>query len=343
MLTDRQLLILQVLIDDYIRSAEPVGSRTISKREDITFSPATIRNELSDLEEMGFLEKTHSSSGRVPSEKGYRFYVDHLLSPALLSKGEISNIQTVFEQKIIQLEDLAKTTANVLSDITNYTSIVLGPEIFETTLRHIQIIPLTNTTAVAIFVTSTGHVENRTISIPAGVNRSDIEKFVNILNGRLSGSSIVSLRSKLFREIGAVLKENIEKYEDMMKMFFNTFSEEANEKLYFGGKTNILAQPEFHDIEKVRLLFNAIEQEDIVYRLLQSNSGGIQIKIGHENNIQEITNCSVITADYSIADHHMGTIAIIGPTRMEYRRVVSLLDLVSKRLSDTLTERYQGD
>ncbi|HET7580873.1 MAG TPA: heat-inducible transcriptional repressor HrcA [Bacillales bacterium] len=343
MLTERQLFVLQVLIDDYIRSAEPVGSRSISKREDVTFSPATIRNDLSDLEEMGFLEKTHSSSGRVPSEKGYRFYVDHLLSPALLTKREIVDIRSIFAKKIVELEDLAKTTARVLSDFTRYTSIVLGPEVFETKLRHIQIIPLSEDTAVAIFVTSTGHVENRTISIPAGVDRGDLEKFMNILNERLSGSSLIDLKPKLLKEVRAVLRENIEKYEEIMEVFHNTLSHENPDKLYFGGKTNILSQPEFHDIEKVRLLFNAIEQEDIVHQLLQSDSKGIQIKIGHENAIQEIANCSVITADYSIGDHPMGHIAIIGPTRMEYRRVISLLDLVSKGLSDTLTERYQSE
>ncbi|HEU5139869.1 MAG TPA: heat-inducible transcriptional repressor HrcA [Bacillales bacterium] len=343
MLTDRQLFVLQILIDDYIRSAEPVGSRTIAKRKDVTFSPATIRNELSDLEEMGFLEKPHSSSGRVPSEKGYRFYVDHLLSPALLTTREIGNIQSVFARKIVELEGLAQKTASVLSDFTNYTSIVLGPEVFETTLKHIQIIPLTGNTAVAIFVTNTGHVENRTISIPTGVDRSDIEKFVNILNERLSGSSLVHLREKIFREIELVLKENIEKYEGIVEMLYHTFSYENSDKVYYGGKTNILAQPEFHDINKVRSLLNAIEQEDIVNRLLRSGSRGLQIKIGHENDVQEINNCSVITADYAIADHHMGTIAIIGPTRMEYPRVVSLLDLVSKHLSHVLTNRYQSE
>lgn len=343
MLTERQLFVLRALIDDYIRSAEPVGSRTISKREDVTFSPATIRNEMSDLEDMGFLEKTHSSSGRVPSEKGYRFYVDHFLSPALLTKQEIGNIQSSFARKIVELEDLAKTTARVLSDFTNYTSIVLGPELFETTLRHIQIIPLSQMTGVAIFVTSTGHVENRTISIPEGVTHGDIEQFVNILNERLSGSSLIDLKPKLMKEISAVIRENAEQYEKLIEMLSNTFSQETSDKVYFGGKTNILAQPEFRDVEKVRMLLNAIEQEDIVHRLLRMESDGIQIKIGHENEILGMDNCSVITAEYAIAQQHMGSIAIIGPTRMEYRRVVSLLDLVSKRLSETLTKRYQDD
>jgi heat-inducible transcriptional repressor len=292
---------------------------------------------------MGYLEKPHSSSGRIPSEKGYRFYVDHLLSPALLSKNEIGNIRSVFAKKIVQLEDLAQETAGVLSDFTRYTSIVLGPEVFETKLRHIQIVPLTDLTAVAIFVTSTGHVENRTISIPAGVDRGDIEKFVNILNARLAGRSLVDLKHQLFIEVAEVLRENIEPYEGIMEMLSSTFSYASSEKVFYGGKTNILAQPEFHDIEKVRTLFNAIEQQEIIQRLLRSDSDGIHIKIGHENDVQAISNCSVITADYSLGDRHMGTIAIIGPTRMEYPRVVSLLDVVSKHLSNVLTDRYQDE
>ncbi|HET7628404.1 MAG TPA: heat-inducible transcriptional repressor HrcA [Bacillales bacterium] len=343
MLTDRQLFVLRVLIDDYIRTAEPVGSRSISKRDDVTFSPATIRNELSDLEDMGFLEKPHSSSGRIPSEKGYRFYVDHLLSPAMLSKEEIHNIRSVFAKKIVQLEDLAQETAGVLSDFTKYTSIVLGPEIFEAKLKHIQIIPLTDATAVAIFVTNSGHVENRTISIPSGVHRSDIEKFVNILNMRLGGRALVHLKHKLFVEVAEVLKENIEPYEGIMEMLNHTFAQNGLEKVYYGGKTNILAQPEFHDIEKVRTLLNAIEQQEIIHQLLRSKSDGIHIKIGHENDIQEISDCSVITADYSLGDRHMGTIAIIGPTRMEYPRVVSLLDVVSKHFAGVLKSRYENE
>lgn len=344
MLTERQLFVLQLLIDDYIHFAEPVGSRSISEREGVTYSAATIRNELSDLERMGFLQKTHSSSGRVPSEKGYRFYVDHLLSPALLSEEEILNIKHEFARKIVELEDLAQQTAFLLSEFTNYTSIVLGPEIIDTKLKHVQIIPITKDTAVAVIVTNTGHVLKRTISIPTGVDKSDIEKFTNILNERLSGCFLVGLERTFSREIKAVLKEHIEKYEEMMAVLNKVFSREDSEKVYYGGKTNILAQPEFHDIETVRSLFNVIEQEDRIIRLLRStDSDGVQIKIGHENDIQEIANCSVITADYDIGDEHVGTLAIIGPTRMEYRRVVSLLDLVSRSLSHVLTNRYQDD
>lgn len=341
MLTERQLLILQLLVDDYIRTAEPVGSRTIAKRSDVPYSSATIRNELSDLEEMGFLEKPHSSSGRIPSEKGYRFYVDHLLSPASLSREEMKQIQTLFRQKIVELEDIAQQTAGILSDFTNYTSVVLGPEVFETRLKHIEIVTVTRDTAVAIIVTNTGHVENRMVSLPAHVRRSDLQTFVNILNDRLSGTLLIDLNYRMHQEIASILKANIDNYQDIMQMVQQTFSYDAPEKVFYGGKTNILSQPEFHDIDTVRSLLNTIEEEDTIYQLLHASPQGIQIKIGHENDLASVANCSIITADYSIMDQQMGKIAIIGPTRMKYRRVVSLLDHVSRDLSRILTERYR--
>ncbi|RBW70494.1 heat-inducible transcriptional repressor HrcA [Bacillus taeanensis] len=342
MLTDRQLLILQLLTDDYIRSAEPIGSRTISKREDVTFSSATIRNELADLEEMGFLEKTHSSSGRIPSEKGYRFYVDHLLSPSTLSGEDVESIKRLFTEKLYEVEKVIQESAKILSEMTNYTSIILGPEMFETRLKHLQIIPLSNGTAVVIFVTNTGHVENQTISIPEQVDRSELEKIINILNERLKNVSLIELRSKLFEEIADVLKAHIKNYQHVLTMLNESFSATKNEKVFYGGKTNILSQPEFRDVDKVRMLLNAIEQEELVYQLVRAQAPGIEVKIGQENHLQEVKNCSIITASYSISGKHMGSIAMLGPTRMEYRRVISLLDFISKDLTKLLTERYQS-
>ncbi|MCY7729124.1 heat-inducible transcriptional repressor HrcA, partial [Bacillus safensis] len=187
MLTNRQLLILQVIINDFIRSAQPVGSRTLSKKEDITFSSATIRNEMADLEELGFIEKTHSSSGRIPSEKGYRYYVDHLLSPRKLSSKELVLIQSAFQEKIFELEKTVQKSAEILSDLTNYTSIVLGPKLSENRLKQIQLVPVQPNKAVAIMITDSGHVENKTITFSEHLDVSDIEKLMNILNSRLAG------------------------------------------------------------------------------------------------------------------------------------------------------------
>ncbi|MGG3469365.1 heat-inducible transcriptional repressor HrcA [Neobacillus pocheonensis] len=343
MLTDRQLLILQVIVDDFIRSAQPVGSRSLSKKEEISFSSATIRNEMADLEEMGYIEKTHTSSGRVPSEKGYRYYVDHLLSPQVLNQQDISIIQSIFAEKIFEFEKIIQRSAKILSELTNYTSIVLGPAVSINRLKKIQIIPLNKETAVAIFVTDTGHVENRSFSLPPSIDASDLEKTVNILNDRLEGVSLEDLNDKIYKEVAFLLRQHIQNYDLMLHTIGESFRMPTNEKLFFGGKTNMLSQPEFHDIAKIRSLLTMIDQEEWIYNLIRKNSTGINVKIGTENKISAMDNCSLITASYTVGVENIGTIAILGPTRMEYSRVISLLQLLSHDLSEVFTKLYQNN
>ncbi len=341
MLTNRQLLILQVIINDFIRSAQPVGSRTLSKKEDITFSSATIRNEMADLEELGFIEKTHSSSGRIPSEKGYRYYVDHLLSPRKLSSKELVLIQSAFQEKIFELEKTVQKSAEILSDLTNYTSIVLGPKLSENRLKQIQLVPVQPNKAVAIMITDSGHVENKTITFSEHLDVSDIEKLMNILNSRLAGVPMDQLKDRMYKEVVMLLRTHLKDYDHILDALGNTFTSTQNEsKLFFGGKINMLNQPEFHDIDRIRSLMMLIEQKNDVMQLFHPNQQGITIKIGSENNLEAMENCSLITATYSIDQKSLGSIAIIGPTRMDYGRVVSLLHHVSKDLSNALSNLY---
>ena len=343
MLTDRQLLILQVIIDDFIRSAQAVGSRTIAKKEDISFSPATIRNDMADLEEMGFIEKPHTSSGRIPSEKGYRFYVDHLLSPSSLDTEELASIRSLFDSKIYEIEMVAKKSAKLLSEFTNYTTIVLGPELLETRLKQIEIIPLNRESVVAIIVTDTGHVEHKTFKVPEGLEPPDLEKLVNILNERLKGCPMIELQDLIQRELVSVIKNNLYDHERVFDLINNIFGHKKAEKVFYGGKTNMFSQPEFNDIHKIRSLLSVIEQESVIYNLFKSKDAGITVKIGQENQLQEMQNCSVITATYSLGDEPMGSIAILGPTRMEYARVITLLNIFSQDLTRALTSLYQNE
>jgi heat-inducible transcriptional repressor len=340
-LTDRQLLILQVIVDDFIRSAQPVGSRSLSKKEEISFSSATIRNEMADLEDLGYIEKTHTSSGRVPSDKGYRYYVDHLLSPQALDKQDISIIQSIFAEKIFEFEKIIQKSAKILSELTNYTSIVLGPAASINKLKRIQIIPLNKETAVAIFVTDSGHVENRTFYLPPNVDASDLEKTVNILNERLTGVALEDLNDKIYKEVAMLLRQHIRNYDLMMNTITESLKMPVNEKLFFGGKTNMLSQPEFHDISKIRTLMQMIDHEEWIYPLIKNDSAGIIVKIGTENKNIAMENCSLITATYSVGAENLGTIAILGPTRMEYSRVISLLQFLSNDLTSVLTNLYQ--
>ncbi|NSL50273.1 heat-inducible transcriptional repressor HrcA [Calidifontibacillus erzurumensis] len=343
MLTERQLLILQVIIDDFIRSAQAVGSRTIAKKEKISFSPATIRNDMADLEEMGFIEKPHTSSGRIPSEKGYRFYVDHLLSPSQLNEEELASIRELFNSKIYEIEMVAKKSAKLLSEFTNYTTIVLGPDLKETRLKQIQIIPFNREKVVVIIVTDTGNVEHQTLSLPEGLDVSALEKFVNILNEHLKGCPIIELQDRIQKELIGVIKKYLYDHNFVFELMNKIFDHNKTEKVFYGGKTNMLSQPDFTDINKIRSLLSLIEQENIVYNLFKSKDAGISVKIGQENKIKEMQNCSVITATYSIGNEPMGTIAILGPTRMEYSRVITLLKIFSEDLSKALTSLYQNE
>lgn len=341
MLTERQLLILQVIIDDFIRTAQPVGSRAISKKKEVNYSSATIRNEMADLEELGYLEKTHSSSGRIPSEKGYRFYVDHLMSPFYLTKEELRPIRSMFNEKMMEFERIIDKSARILSDLTNYTSIILGPEVFETRLKQIQIVPLSPNSAVAILITNTGYVEHRTFSVPEELNPSDIEKTVNILNEKLKGVPIIDLKEKIVNEVAILLQKHIRNFEEMYHFLEATMMQDQPSKLYISGKTNILLQPEFKDLEKVRTLISMFDEETEIVPIIRSQTKGINVLIGHENEHEAMTSCSLITATYNLNDDHKGTIALLGPTRMDYSKVISLLNELSKQMTNTFKTWYQ--
>lgn len=345
MLTNRQLQILQVIVDDFVMSAQPVGSRQLSKKEGIPYSAATIRNEMADLEELGFLEKTHTSSGRVPSEKGYRYYVDHLLQPQAITPGEVEQIHSLFKKQMIEAEQLIKESANILSELTTYTTILLGPDVAKHRVKKFQIVPLTEQTAVAIIVTDNGHVENRTLTLPSGFSPVDIEKTVNILNERLVGVPLFELPIKLKTEALSVLKQQVNASESIVRSLLAISPGQSENKVYYGGKTNMLNQPEFHDLNKMRMLMDLMDKDSQVQSLFNpqdyriSNNLDIQIRIGSENKHLAMENCSVITASFLVGQEQQGAIAIIGPTRMDYRRVVTLLDVMRNSLSQAFFEQ----
>lgn len=343
MLTERQLFLLQLLVNDYIVSAEPVGSRSISKRDDVHYSPATIRNELADLEEMGYLEKTHLSSGRVPSEKGYRFYVDHLLSPAMLTDLEMDNIRDAYRRKFSENEELIRVTAELLSEFSSYTAIMLGPELLEMKLKHIQLVKLSENQGVLIIVTDTGHVENRVVSFPDEIRAEDIEKIVNILNDKLNNVPLYQLQSRLNAEVRNALRENTSDYEHVMALLKDGLAINDPEQIFYSGKNNILSQPEFQDIDKVISLLNVFEGKDLVRELMNMPSGGLHIRIGKENKLNGIEDCSLITTTYSADGEHLGTVAVIGPKRMAYPRVITLIDVLSKLLTKSLSDRKENN
>lgn len=341
MLSDRQQLILNAIVDNYIHSAEPVGSRTISKREDIGFSSATIRNEMSDLEELGYLEQPHTSAGRVPSTKGYRFYVDNLIQPHLLNEEDLVKLKQLFAERIFHAEQVVEYTAQILTQLTNYTAIVLGPEIFEHKLKNVQIVPLNEAQAVAIVVTHTGRVENKLIDLPEGIGASEIEQLVNLLNHRLADVPLWQLRQRLYQEISGEMKRHTEQYEEMLQVLDQSLIQEEAERVCLRGATKILNQPEFRDVDKVKDILELLEQNDQLLHLLGGPANGLTVRIGQENQLDAIKQCSIITTSYSLGGKPVGMVGILGPTRMEYGRVITVLNHLTEGLSRMLTSQFE--
>lgn len=343
MLSERQRMILNAIVDDYIRSAEPVGSRSISKRGDVKYSPATIRNEMADLEELGFLEQPHTSAGRIPSHKGYRYYVDHLLPGDTVGAGEMKAIRSFFAEKLNATEQLIQHAAMILSNMTNYTSILLGPEVFHTSLRHFQLLPLDDRTAVAIIVTSTGQVENRKVSLPPDISASDMEKVVNLLNSKLVGVPLYKLKSRLYSELGREMERHISHYEELLQVLDSALESDPEQRVYLSGATNMLIQPEFRDVEKVKDILDLLEETPTLLKMLSPANGGtgIQVRIGTENKHEAFADCSLITATYSIDGEAVGSIGILGPTRMEYAKVMGILGILSRDLTELLGHWYK--
>ncbi|GGJ19124.1 heat-inducible transcriptional repressor HrcA [Paenibacillus hunanensis] len=343
MLTERQQMILNAIVDDYIRSAEPVGSRSISKRGDVNYSPATIRNEMADLEELGFLEQPHTSAGRIPSTKGYRYYVDHLSPVQSVNPAEVKELKRFFTEQLSAAEQMMQHAAMVLSHVTNYTSILLGPEVFHTSLRHFQLLPLEDQSAIAIMVTSTGQVENRKIRIPDHVSASELEQTVNLLNSRLIGVPLYKLKTRIFSEISEEMQRHLEHYEEMMAALDGAFGQEQEQKIFLSGATNMLIQPEFRDMDKVKSILDLLEETPTLTRLMTEAAApqGIQVRIGAENAHEAFENCSLITATYELDGESLGTIGILGPTRMEYARVMGILNMLSHDMTRILKQWYR--
>lgn len=338
LLTQRQKLILNAVVEDYVRSAEPVGSRTLSKHNEIQFSAATIRNEMADLEGMGYLDHLHTSSGRIPSQKGYRFYVDNLLQRQEIVAGELDALRGMFQERIHEVERIISQTSTVLSHLTNQVTIVLGPKIQQERVKKIELIPITKGRAVAILVTDTGHVQDRQVQLSDDITVDNIAAIVRLLNEKLAGVPLAKVKSRFYREVVAEMAKMLEHYEDVLGVI-EELSNVANtaEKVYVGGAANILAQPEFRDIDKVRPLLVLLESAELANQVLPETYSGLDIRIGQENVAEQLQDCTVISTTYSMPGMAVGRIGIVGPTRMDYARIIQILDYTSRSLTKILT------
>ena len=336
MLDERKQRILQAIINDYISSAEPVGSRTIARKYDLGVSPATIRNEMADLEMLGYLEQLHTSSGRIPSSKGYRFYVDDLLPPQPMTSHKKEVIDRWYRARVKRVEEVFQETAKIISRMTKNISLVLAPQITKAAFRCLQFLPLDSHRVIAVIMTDAGFVENQIIEMPAGAEFTDFQRMAQVINESLAGQSLDAIQQGSLKHIrDEIMDESL--YEAAMEVIRRALDFEKRERLYLGGTTQLLEQPEFHDVERVKEILLMLEEEQLMKDILHAHLGeGLSVTIGHENQYSGIQDCSIITATYHLDGELLGTIAVLGPTRMEYGKSMALLNYMNSNLTEII-------
>jgi len=326
MLTSRQEKVLEVIIREYVKNVSPVGSKLIC--EELNCSSATIRNEMSSLEELGYLEKTHISSGRVPSEKGYRYYVDNLMKPKEMTGEEMLKLQTIFNNNQLEINDCLKKSLEIISDLTDYTSVVLGSNSNSNKLKKVEVLPIEHDKLVAIIVTDKGHIEHKQIVV-SGVSLEEVSKTVELINKLIIGTPINEVNEKLEFEIKPIINQYVRQHEAIYNAFYDVFNDFAiKNDVSFVGRTKILNQPEFNSVDKIKKIFTKLDDESLL-NYIDDNNNDINIYIGNESNVD--SDVTVIKTKYK-TDSEEGTIAIIGPKRMEYAKVVSLLNYIKENI-----------
>jgi heat-inducible transcriptional repressor len=325
MLTQRQNDILKIIVLEYIKLAKPVSSNLIC--DTLNCSSATVRSEMANLEEYGLLEKTHTSSGRIPSEEGYRYYVDNLMELKKMSAEDMLKLQIIFHNNQLEVSDCLKKSLEIVSELTNYTSIKLGVTSHENILKEFNVVPLDNTNMIAIVITDKGHVEHKNINV-SNIDIDEVKKTVNLINNMIIGTPIDEVSARLEYEVKPVIGKYVKEHERLYNVFYDVFNNFTNKNVDIVGKKNILNQPEFNNIDKVKDILEKLDEEKIV-DLVEEKDNDIKIYIGKENNLDN--DMTVIKTKYKTPLEE-GTIAIVGPKRMEYDRVVALLEYIKSNL-----------
>lgn len=327
MFSDREKNILRIIVEEYIKTAKPVSSSHICKM--IKCSSATVRNEMVYLEELGYLEKNHFASGRVPSEAGYKYYVDNLMKPKDMTGEDMLKLQTIFRNQSLDLSDTIKKSIEIVSEITNYTSVVLGTNAKVNKLKQVEIVPLEENKILTLVITDKGIVEHKNLYLPSTISTPDVQKTVELINKLLVGTPINEVSEKLEYEIKPIIGKYVKQHEILYNAFYDAFSEFTNgssNEVHVVGKNKFLQQPEFTSVDKVREILSKFED---VNAIKEEENNGINIYIGSESEFSD--DMAVVKTKYNFNGEE-GTIAIVGPKRMEYDRVVSLLDYIKNNI-----------
>lgn len=335
---ERKMRILQAIIDDYILTGVPVGSRTISKKYDMGLSSATIRNEMSDLEELGFLDQPHVSAGRIPSAKAYRLYVDTLLKAGKIPNASDEAFRSHFSGRVRQMEDVIDHAAQVISSLTHYTAVVLSPKGVQPRIQTMQLVPVSAETALLVIVTDQGMVRDNVIRIGAQMDSDTLYAISRTLTEELRGATLEEACQRM-----PAIAERVSGNERMIQELYGFFSEGNNTPrrghMAVGGTSNMLAYPEYSDVDKARNFLSLMETRDKLADIIRGSGGmSFTVRIGPETGVPEMADCSIVTAAYSTRGGQQGTIGVIGPTRMQYSKVLSILNIIGHQLTDMFNE-----
>ncbi len=335
-LSERKLKILQAIISDYIKTAEPVGSRTLSKQDGLNYSPATIRNEMADLEYMGYLTHPHTSAGRVPSDKAYRLYVNELMDKSELSMEEKAIIASRLHDTAVDFEETIQHAASLLSEITNLTSFAMTPKKNEDVIKYINLIPVDEDTVVMMIVSESGKVSNRALKMSVPYTEDKLDLLAKTMTYNYKGKTVSqALTNNIIANFETDVVAMSGMAEDVMPNFMKTLEEMLNVNLYMDGLSNIFDIPEYSDVAKARSFIEMMTQKEEITRKLIERDDGILITIGDENKDSELSDVSLITASYSVDGKLVGKIGVIGPTRMRYSKITSIMEYLTDNLSSS--------
>lgn len=338
---ERKLKILQAIIDDYINTGEPVGSRTLSKKYNLGISSATIRNEMSDLEDMGYLIQLHTSSGRIPSDKAYRLYVDKLIEVPKLTIAEERAIKKyIVDSAMYEVDKVLKCTASILSSLTGLASIVNTPTTELSYIKAITLLPVNKFNVLLTIITDSGVIRQKVLRTFHEVKDDILTELNNLISTTLKGATIDDITHKLIAELKAGFSGHEDIFMSLLQSVIESLQEVDLSKVYIDGAVNILNFPEYQDIAKAKSMLTFLENEESLKNLLQMKDK-FSIVIGSENNIQEAQGCAIITTTYGVNGRTLGTIGIIGPTRMQYSKVISILSNTVNELNKTITKNYE--
>ena len=326
MLNERQTELLKLIVEDYIKTARPIGSKQVC--EQLSCSSATIRNEMSNLENLNLLEKTHTSSGRIPSEKGYRYYVDNIMVPKELNGEDFMKLQQIFHNNSLVLTDAIVKSMEIVSQLTSSASIVLGNSSKDNLISKIEVVPLDSNNFIAIIITNKGYVEHKKVYIEEIINIDEVKGIVEIINKHLIGSPVSEASAKLEFEVKPVIGNEIKQKEMLYNAFYNAFTEFGNKAPTVKNTSNMLKEPEFDDSEKIRKILDKFESKEKV-NSIKEDEDGVHIYIGSENEFDE--DMTVIKTKYT-SNNEEGTIALIGPKRMEYDKAITLLNYIVENI-----------